>query len=189
MMLRIDEEKLSDHAPREALLDEAFGPDRFAKTCERLREGRSPADGLALVARAGDAFAGTIRFWHVAAGGVPALLLGPVAVAEEHRGLGVGGKLIRRGLSIAGARGHRAVLLVGDAPYYARFGFERRHAQALDLPGWYDPARFLGIELRPGALGNASGMVVATGLPAPDFTCRASGEFREPAGETEDNRA
>jgi predicted N-acetyltransferase YhbS len=186
-MLCITSEKPSDIRAREALLDAAFGPERFEKTCERLREGRLPARGLSLVAREGGVLVGTLRFWHVetatghqseslalagcekpaATFSRPALMLGPLAVAESHRSLGVGGQLMRRGLSLAGALGHKAVLLVGDEAYYRRFGFSRALAEGLDLPGWYDARRFLGLELCPGGLAGASGMVRATGLPDP----------------------
>lgn len=157
------DERAGDDLARERLLDASFGPARFEKTCERLREGRMAARGLALVARDGDALVGTLRFWHVEAGGAPALLLGPLAVAQSHRDLGLGGALMRMGLERAGSLGHKAVMLVGDEPYYSRFGFARAPMQGLDLPGWYDPARFLGLELETGALAHAHGMVVATG--------------------------
>lgn len=163
-MLRISTENPADVIAREALLDEAFGLERFAKTCERLREGRLPAQGLALVARDDADLVGTLRFWHVEAGaGCPALILGPLAVAASHRSAGIGGKLMRRGLTLAGAHGHRAVLLVGDEAYYRKFGFSRALASRLDLPGWYAPERFLGMELQNGALAGASGMVRPTG--------------------------
>ena len=157
------DERAGDVAARERLLDASFGPSRFEKTCERLREGREAARGLALVAKDGEALVGTLRFWHVAAGGAPALLLGPLAVAQSHRELGLGGALMRMGLDRAESLGHKAVMLVGDEPYYSRFGFARAPMQGLDLPGWYDPARFLGLELETGALAQARGMVVATG--------------------------
>jgi predicted N-acetyltransferase YhbS len=167
-MLRIVEETPGDVPARERLLDAAFGFDRQAKTSERLREARLPARGLALVAKDGDKLVGTLRFWHVETGdGRPCLLLGPLAVAESHRDQGLGGKLMRRGLTLAGAFGHGAVLLVGDEPYYRRFGFARALAEGLDLPGWYQPERFLGLELKAGALAGAAGMVRATGVVDP----------------------
>ena len=158
------DERAGDLAAREHLLDDSFGPTRIEKTCERLREGRLPARGLALVAKDGGALVGTLRFWHVEAGGASALLLGPLAVAGSHRKLGLGAALMRMGLDRAQALGHKAVILVGDEPYYSRFGFARALAQSLDLPGWYDPARFLGLEFAPGALANAKGMVIANGV-------------------------
>ena len=157
------DERAGDDLARERLLDASFGSARFEKTCERLREGRVAARGLALGAMEGEALVGTLRFWHVEAGGASALLLGPLAVAGSHCKLGLGAALMRMGLDRAQALGHKAVILVGDEPYYSRFGFARAHAQTLDLPGWYDPARFLGLELETGALAHAAGMVVATG--------------------------
>lgn len=163
VMTSIDLETPADIVAREALLDRAFGADRFAKTCERLREGRLPASGLAFAVREAGALVATLRFWHVDAGGVPALMLGPIAVDSDHQSRGLGGALIRHGLSRALEIGHKAVILVGDAPYYNRFGFERHHAERLVLPGPVDPARFLGLELAAGAFGKASGLVRATG--------------------------
>lgn len=160
-------ERLEDAPAREALLEAAFGAQRFQKTSERLRAGRLPADGLALVANDGDALVGTVRLWSVRAGGVEALMLGPLAVAQSHRGLGVGARLMREAIARAARRGHKAILLVGDAPYYARFGFAASRTERLALPGPVDRARFLGLELVPGAFGNAEGLVVATGLRDP----------------------
>lgn len=162
--LRITDETPADIAARERLLDAAFGPSRFAKSSERLREGRAPARGLALSAHLDGELVGTIRLWHITSeSGHAALLLGPVAVAASKQSLGIGGALIREALERARARGHKAVILVGDEPYYRRFGFERRHTLALDMPGPVDPARFLGLELEDGALSSASGLLRPTG--------------------------
>lgn len=162
--IAIVEETPHDVVARESLLDEAFGPARFLKTCERLRTGRSPARGLALVARDGDRLVATMRLWPVHAGiGRPALLLGPLAVARDCRSLGLGAAMIEEGLSRAKARNHRAVLLVGDAPYYERFGFDGELTQDLVLPGPVERERFLGLELTKGALDGASGRVLAMG--------------------------
>lgn len=163
---RLVEERAWDAAAREALLDAAFGETRFAKTCERLREGRKPAKHLALVALDEGAPVATLRFWHVDAGGAPALMLGPLAVAESHRALGLGGDLTRYGLRRARLLGHRAVILVGDEPWYRRFGFRRDLTQGLVMPGPVEAERFLGLELVEGALAGAQGAVVATGEKA-----------------------
>jgi predicted N-acetyltransferase YhbS len=166
-MITIREELPTDVSAREALLDSCFGDDRFRKTCERLREGRKPADGLSLVLEHDGALVGTVRLWHVAAGpNRPALLLGPIAIACRLQGLGLGGKLMREALARARALGHGAVLLVGDAPYYARFGFSAETTGALRLPGPYERERFLGLELAPGALAGGRGLVGATGARA-----------------------
>lgn len=162
--VRIDDETRADVVAREALLDAAFGPARFRKTCERLRVGRTPARGLALAARAGDQFVGTVRLWHVQAAGADALMLGPLAVAESHRGLGIGDALVREAIARATALGHRAIILVGDAPYYAKFGFSRELVVRLAMPGPVELDRFLGLELFPNALAEARGRIVATGL-------------------------
>lgn len=168
--LTLAEETLADVAAREALLDDAFGPARFLKTCQRLRDGSAPAPGLALVATDSvGALIGTLRLWPVLAGGRAALLLGPLAVAARARSLGVGGALIRESLARAADFGHRAVLLVGDAPYYARFGFERRFTERLTMPGPVERARFLGLELVDGALSAAQGRVIPATMPALDL--------------------
>jgi predicted N-acetyltransferase YhbS len=163
-MLRILDETHHDVDQREALLDARFGEQRFAKTCERLREGRLPAEGLSLVAREAGRVVGTLRFWHIAAGpGRASLLLGPLAVAAGYEGRGLGSGLMRIGLAKAAALGHASVLLVGDAPYYSRFGFSADATGGLWLPGPYERERFLGRELVPGALAGAGGLVQGTG--------------------------
>lgn len=164
-MIAILSESPVDAPGIEALLDEAFGPRRRMKTAERLREGRMPADGLALVAVSTSGLIGTIRLWDVDAGGVPALLLGPVAVRGDWQGQGIGGRLVKTALKRAEMAGHKAVILVGDAPYYGRFGFGRDVVAGLALPGPVDPERFLGLELHPGALAGANGLVRGTGAP------------------------
>jgi predicted N-acetyltransferase YhbS len=165
--IRIEEERAEDFCAREALLDAAFGPARFLKTCERLRAGRLPARGLALVAREGERLVATLRLWPIHAGAHrAALLLGPLAVAADRRALGLGAAMITQGLARAKARNHRAVLLVGDALYYGRFGFSGDLTEHLILPGPVERERFLGLELAPGALLGAAGRVGAAGLRA-----------------------
>ncbi|HVI30008.1 N-acetyltransferase [Hansschlegelia sp.] len=169
-MILIGDEAPADPGAREALLDRAFGPARFAKTCERLREGRLPARGLSFAAKQADGrLVGTLRFWHVALGDRAGLMLGPLAVAEEARGLGVGSALMKAGLERARDLDHQAVMLVGDAPYYERFGFSAVHTEGLTMPGWVDRARFLGLELAADALDGARGLVRATGAIALTF--------------------
>ena len=161
----VADERPADAPAREVLLDDAFGDERFAKTCQRLRDGRLPAEGLALIARDGERIVGTLRCWSVEAGERPALLLGPLAVARSHRSIGVGSALMRETLWRAAMGGHTAVLLVGDAPYYARFGFEAALTRNLDLPGPIERERFLAFEIVPDALDGAKGMVRAVGRP------------------------
>jgi predicted N-acetyltransferase YhbS len=173
--IRILDEAAADIGARELLLDAAFGPARAEKTCQRLRDGRRPAEGLSIVAKEAGEIVGTLRLWHIAAGpGRPALLLGPLAVARSHRSLGLGTRLIGEALFRAVVRGHGAVLLVGDAPYYERFGFERRLTTKLVMPGFVEQERFLGLELAQGALADAAGRVTATGpLDMPALAPRA----------------
>ncbi|MHB2165419.1 GNAT family N-acetyltransferase [Alsobacter sp. R-9] len=160
-------ETTADMPAREALLDAAFGPARFLKTCERLREGRLPAFALSAEDEAGR-LVGTVRLWPVAAGpGRPALMLGPLAVDAAARERGIGASLMRAGLNRAAGAGHGAVLLVGDAPYYARFGFSADLTEGLWMPGPVERERFLGLELQAGALAGARGFVSPTGMAAP----------------------
>src|ERR1700761_4027544 len=156
-------EKASDVTAREVLLDACFGENRHARTCQRLRDGRAPADGLALSAVARGKLIGTVRLWHVSPGGVSALVLGPLAVDNAFRKLGVGAALMDHALAAARARGHRAVLLLGDAAYYERFGFSAAQTGELMLPGTYEQERLLGIEFVEGALDGAWGMIAPTG--------------------------
>jgi predicted N-acetyltransferase YhbS len=161
-------ERASDVAAREALLDACFGANRAARTCQRLRDGRVPAEGLAFSALRKGKLVGTVRLWHVSAGGRPALVLGPLAVDPSCRKLGVGAALMNHALAAAKARGHGAVLLLGDTSYYARFGFAAAKTGELSLPGPFEHERLLGLELRNGALDGACGMIVPTGVLAPE---------------------
>src|SRR6476659_8741321 len=160
-------ERASDVAAREALLDACFGASRHTRTCQRLRDGRAPAEGLALSAVRQGQLVGTVRLWHVSAGGIPALMLGPLAVEASSRQLGAGAALMDHALAAAKTRGHRAVILLGDAPYYARFGFSAARTAELRLAGAFERDRLLGLELSEGALDGAWGMIASTGRPLP----------------------
>ena len=164
-MIRIETETANDVLAREALLDRAMGAARVLKPSERLREGRLPAEGLALVARDGDRVVGSVRLWNVSAGGVPALLLGPLATDPSLQGRGVGGGLMQVALNRAELGGHGAVILVGDPEYYARFGFAGDLTGGLLMPGPVDRRRFLAVDFTGRALRGAGGRVVATGAP------------------------
>jgi predicted N-acetyltransferase YhbS len=167
-MTMIRAEIPADAAERERLLDRAFGRQRRRKTSERLREGRLPALAFTAVDEAGR-LAGTIRLWDVLAGSAGrALLLGPLAVDCDARGQGIGAALMRHAIAEARLLGHTAIILVGDAPYYARFGFGAGCVADLHLPGPVERERFLGLELVPGALDGAEGLVAGCGrLEAP----------------------
>ena len=165
----ISAESAADVSARENLLDRAMGPGRRRKASESIRRGRQPADGLSLVAKAEDGhLLGTVRLWHVAAGetGTPALMLGPLAVAPELAGCGIGVALMRRAIAEAQWRGHAAIVLVGDPEYYARFGFTAEPAAGLAMPGPFERHRLLGLQLKPGALAQATGLIRPTGIRA-----------------------
>ena len=172
-------ERASDVVAREALLDGCFGANRQQRTCQRLRDGRAPAEGLAFSAVSRDRLVGTVRLWHVSAGGARALVLGPLAVDPSCRKLGVGTALMNHALTAAKARGHGAVILLGDAPYYARFGFAGRNTGELSLPGPFERDRLLALELREGALDGAWGMIVPTGEAARHGQPRRAGSLRK----------
>jgi len=172
-------ERASDVVAREALLDASFGEGRHARTCQRLRDGRMPAEGLAFSAVREGRVIGTVRLWHVSAGGIPALVLGPLAVDAACRSLGVGAALMEHALAAAKARGHGAVILRGDAAYYSRFGFSAEKTGALALPGPFERDRLLAVELREGVLDDAWGMIVATGDKARRPRARSAGKARK----------
>lgn len=173
-MVTIREEKPADVAAREALLDAAYGAARFAKASERLREGRLPAQGLSLVAAEHGHLVGTVRLWNVSTGpGRDALLLGPLAVHPLHRNRGIGTALMRRVIARARLAGHGAILLVGDAAYYGRFGFAAAATAELWMPGPFEAYRLLALELKVGALDGACGLIGAAGRLAPAPELRA----------------
>jgi predicted N-acetyltransferase YhbS len=176
-------ERAADVAARETLLDASFGKNRHARTCQRLRDGHAPAEGLAFTAVQRGRLVGTVRLWHVSAGGVPALVLGPLAVDPACRKLGIGAVLMRTAVAAAKARGHGAIILLGDAPYYARFGFSARKTGELSLPGAFERERLLGLEVRAGALDGAWGMIVSTGVSARRFRPRTAGKIRQLAAQ------
>jgi len=142
----------------EALYDLCFAPGREALSSYRLRDDVPPVDGLSMVARDPDGIlAGAIRFWPVRVGDARVLLLGPVAVHPTRQGEGLGGGLIRESLHLAEAQGWQRVLLVGDAPYYGRFGFTK--LTGVHMPPPTNPERVLGLELKPGAWQGVQGVV------------------------------
>jgi len=168
-VLSITNETVADIAARDALLDRAMGPHWRRKSSEKLRRGRRPSEGLAFVARdAAGTVVATVRLWDVAAGngGQAALLLGPLAVDPALKGAGVGSALMRHAIEEARRLGHGAILLVGDAPYYGRFGFSADKTGNLSMPGPFERARFLALELVPGALDEACGVLKAAGRKA-----------------------
>lgn len=160
-MYELRSEKPSDWWEVEALYDLCFAPGREALSSYRLRDGVAPVQQLCLVARDVDGIlGGAIRFWPVKVGRVKALLLGPVAVHPTRQGEGLGGFLIEGSLDIAQDLGWERVILVGDAPYYSRFGFHRLNDVTMPPPT--NPDRVLGRALRANAWDNVRGKVVST---------------------------
>lgn len=159
LSLTIRAEHPADHAAIERLHERAFGPGRFARTAFRLRESGDHDQSLSFAAHVGTLLVGSVRLSPIWAGDQPALVLGPLTVDPAFKDRGIGGALVRHALEQARARDERLVLLVGDAPYYARFGFKPIRAGQLELPGPVDPARFLACELREDALAQAHGEV------------------------------
>jgi predicted N-acetyltransferase YhbS len=128
----------------EALYDDVFGPGRFAKTAERLREGNIKIADASLVAIDSEGLTGVVRVWPVKVGEKGrAAFLGPIAVAERRRGNGVAFKLMERAIGVCREQGYAAVILVGDFDYYDRFGFKRAGDGRFQLPGPVDQKRIL----------------------------------------------
>ncbi|MDQ0466024.1 putative N-acetyltransferase YhbS [Caulobacter ginsengisoli] len=149
-----------DDAPAvAALIAAAFGPGRFAKAAERLREGRGPELALSFVAWDGGRLAGSVRLWPVSVGGAACIFLGPIAVDMAWRGRGLGEALVETACAAAAQAGWRAVLLVGDAPYFGRMGFEI--APGVEMPGPVDRRRVLARALVEGGTEALVGAVLA----------------------------
>ncbi len=157
-MFELTPETADDWWEVEALFDLCFAPGREALSSYRLREGVSPVADLCLVVRDQEGIlAAAIRFWPVRVDGAEALLLGPIAVHPTHQGEGLGGFLILESLDRARDLGWTRALLVGDEPYYGRFGFHR--LDGVEMPPPTNPARVLGHALRPGAWEGVRGPV------------------------------
>ena len=164
----IEDEAECDVHARETLLDRAMGAGRRRKSSEKLRRGRLPSAGLAFVARNGAGqVVGSVRLWDVAAGGKSLLLLGPLAVEASSEGKGIGSALMRHAITRAKEQGHGAIILVGDAPYYQRFGFSADKTSGLMMPGPVERHRLLGLELKSGYLDQSAGLLVASGQRSP----------------------
>ncbi|MGL4975426.1 MAG: GNAT family N-acetyltransferase [Bosea sp. (in: a-proteobacteria)] len=162
LSLAIRHEMPSDDAAIERLHARAFGPGRYARTAFRLREGGGGHDrDMSFAAHVGTFLVGSIRQTQVELAGRPALMLGPLTVDPAFEGRGIGGALMERAIEAAREAGHSLILLVGDGPYYARFGFRMVPMGQIALPGPVNPERFLGLELVEGALASSRGLVTA----------------------------
>jgi len=152
-------ERPEDAPAVEQLIARAFGPGRFAKAAERLREHRRPVPALSFVAWVDGAPVGCVRQWAVTIGGRRAILLGPFAVDEAWRSNGLGAALIERACASAAKAGHALIVLVGDQPYFGPLGFSAAPARKIVMPGPVDQRRVLVRALSPGADQDLSGPV------------------------------
>jgi predicted N-acetyltransferase YhbS len=157
-------EQACDEAALSKLSADAFGPGRFTRTAYRIRETTPPAAKLCLAGWLNDRLIAGIRFTPLSVDGrAGALLLGPLVVDPEFKGQGYGKTLVDTGLTRAREEGYHLVLLVGDMPYYGRFGFKPVPPGQISLPGPVDPTRLLAFELQPGALETYRGHVQGSG--------------------------
>ena len=143
---QIKPELATDASAVEVLLDHAFGPGRFTKVSERVREIAEYRPDLSFCAWNGGRLVGVVRQCRIRVGGGELIFLGPLAVEADVRKFGTGGALVERACAAAQAAGFAAVLLVGDEPYFSRFGFAAVPAGQIVLPGPVNPHRVL---LRP----------------------------------------
>jgi predicted N-acetyltransferase YhbS len=160
-------ERPEDASQIERLNEITFGPGRFAKSAYRLREGVSQVRELAFVAIEAGQLRGSVRFWPIMIGTRSALMLGPLAVQPDQRGRGIGVALMEHSLGEARKRGHDVVILVGDETYYSRVGFARFPPGAVHFPGPVDPARLLGLSLKPNTPLELRGKVLRAQLNMP----------------------
>lgn len=155
---QLEEETEADWWEVEALYDLCFAPGRTALSSYRLRDGVATVASLCLVLRDETAtLAAAIRYWPVEVGGQDALLLGPVAVHPTRQGEGLGGLLILESLAEARRLGWQRAMLVGDVPYYGRFGFSK--LDGVEMPPPTNPDRVLGLALQKGAWDAVTGKV------------------------------
>ena len=159
--LSIAVETAADDHDIDKLHERTFGPGRFARTAFRIREQTPHERALSFTARVGNMLVGSVRLTRVRVGSTPALLLGPLTVEPPFQSVGIGARLMDVALKAAQESGHSLVVLVGDEPYYARFGFKRVPVGRVTLPGPVDPARLLVAELAEGAFADVAGMVTA----------------------------
>ena len=157
---RMAPERAKDAGEVERLIDRAFGPGRYAKSVERLREQTRPCASLSRTAWLKDELVGTVRLWPIRIGDARAVLLGPIAVKQGFRGLGLGAQLVEDACAAASKSGERLVLLVGDTPFFGPLGFAMAPARVI-LPGPVDRRRLLLRELVEGAAEGLRGRILA----------------------------
>jgi len=152
-VLTLQPERPQDAALVDALIERGFGPGRYAKTSERVREFATFAPELSVCAWIGGRLVGCARMWRVRVGGKPAMFLGPFAVEAGERNAGLGARLVARACEAARVAGETHVVLVGDEPYFGRVGFSTAAGRLVRLPGPVDPRRVLARALTPDAGG------------------------------------
>ncbi len=160
--LKLAPERAADAARVDAVVAEAFGPGRHAKTAERLREGNTPEAPCCFVAWSGAEAVGAVRLWPVTVGGARALFLGPIAVSPRWRRRGLGALLVERACEAAAGQGEHLVLLVGDRAFFEPLGFAPVPPGRAVLPGPVDPARVLWRGLSTGATEGVAGAVAVS---------------------------
>jgi predicted N-acetyltransferase YhbS len=155
----ISPEHARDASAVQVLEERAFGPGRYTRSAYRLREGNPHDPALSFVARVSTLVVGSVRLSRIRIGNGPALLLGPLIVDPAFHSKGIGRMLIEEAVSASRMAGQRVVLLVGDEPYYGRFGFKRLPPGRVTMPGPVDPMRLLALALVDGALDGLAGDV------------------------------
>lgn len=141
--LTLRTERTEDGAAVDALMDEAFGPGRFTKVSERVREIAEFVPAYSFCAWEDGRLVGAVRQSRVRVGDTVVVFLGPLAVRSDQRKGGVGALLVERACAAARAAGEACVLLVGDEAYFSRMGFAAAPARDVVLPGPVDQRRVL----------------------------------------------
>ena len=154
--IAIRPETPDDHPAIDGIIERAFGPGRYAKSSERLREGNTPLSGVGMVAVGPEGPFGCARMWPVSVGGRRVAFLGPLAVEAGARHAGAGAQLVEAACQAAAKAGFEAVLLVGDMPFFGRVGFEI--ASKVKMPAATDARRILVRALVPGGADGLEGV-------------------------------
>ena len=144
----------------------AFGPGRFVRTANRMREGVPPVGELCHTGWLEGVLVASIRLTRVAIGAAEGLLLGPIVVHPDYGNRGIGQEIIRNSIAEAQRHGFQWIILVGDAPYYEKVGFQKSPHGKITFPGPVDPDRVMAMELKTGSLANVEGLLLAS-LPEP----------------------
>ncbi len=155
--LSIAPEREDDARAVDAMIERAFGPGRYTKVSERLREGNVQRRDLSFTAVAAGEVVGAVRLWPIMVGEARGLFLGPIAVEGGWRKHGIGGDLIDKAVTAGAAAGEAFVFLVGDRALFSPHGFEVVPRGTIRMPGPVDPARILWRALTPGGLDGVAG--------------------------------